>query len=152
MKEKMCCFDGDKTAIDEEEIERIRKAITELVKKGVKRFCFLQKSRIDTIALSILEELKKTYIDISLGLVFPNVDISVFDLTRKPFSRYDFFLTNKISFKTHAGWTVKKWNYYMVDCSDYLICHCTSASGRAYDTLKYAQSKRHVKIINSAEI
>ena len=152
MKDKMCCFDGDRTVIDEKEVEKIRKVIIELVENGVKKFCFLQKSKIDTIAFSILEELKKTYTDISLGLVFPNADISVFDLTRKPFSKYDFFLTDKISFKTQAGWTVRKWNYYMVDCSDYLVCHCISASGRAYDTLNYAKSREDVKIINTAEI
>lgn len=152
MKEKMCCFDGDRTAIKIEEMEKIRIVITELVENGVKKFCFLQKSRMDSIALSILEELKKTYTDISLGLIFPNVDISVMDLTVKPFSRYDFFLTDKISFETPKGWKIKKWNYYMVECSDYLVCHCISASGRAADTFRYAKSREGVKIINTAEI
>ncbi len=152
MKDKMCCFDGDRTFIDENEIEKIRKAITELVENGVRKFCFLEKSRIDNIAFSILDELKKTYPDISLGLVFPNCDISAVDLTGKPFCRYDFFLTDIISFKTEAGWEIKRWNYYMVDRSDCLVCHCTARTGRAADTLKYAQSKGNIEIINTAEM
>lgn len=150
MKEKMCCFDGGRKDFDQ---EKLKNAIMELIKKeNVKKFCFLRKSKLDSIAMTILKELKNEYSDIKLGLVLPNINIQFLNVKAKPFNEYDFFLTDRISFKTENGWTIKKWNYYMAECSDFLICHCDTKSGRAYDTLKYAEKLGNIKIRNIAEM
>ena len=150
MKEKMCCFDGDKTEFSE---EKLKKAITELIEKeNVRKFCFLRKSKLDSVALTILKDLKKEYPDIALGMILPNINIEFLDTMAKPFCDYDFFLTDKISYETENGWFIKKFNYYMVECSDFLICHCNTKSGRAYDTIKYAQNLGNIKILNIAEM
>ncbi|MBQ7751617.1 MAG: hypothetical protein IJR79_01425 [Clostridia bacterium] len=150
MKEKMCCFDGDKTEFSE---EKLKKAITELIKKeNVRKFCFLRKSELDSVALAILKELKNEYPDIALGMILPNINIEFLDVKAKPFCDYDFFLTDKIAYETENGWFMKKFNHYMVECSDFLICHCNTKSGRAYGTIKYAESFENVKILNIAKI
>ena len=150
MKEKMCCFDGYRTKFSE---EKLKKAITELIEKeNVRKFCFLRKSRLDSVAMTILKELKKEYPDIALGMILPNINIEFLDVKAKPFCDYDFFLTDKISYQTENGWFIKKFNHYMVECSDFLICHCSTKSGRAYDTIEYAQNIGNVKILNIAEI
>lgn len=150
MKEKMCCFDGGKREFDQ---DKLKTAIIELIEKeNVRKFCFLRKSNLDSVALTILKELKNKYPDIKLGLVLPNINIKFLNVKAKPFCEYDFFLTDKISFKTKDGWVSKKWNYYMAECSDFLICHCDTKSERAYDTLKYAEKLGNIKIRNIAEM
>lgn len=153
MKEKMCCFDGDKTKLDAGKTEQLKQILIEIIEKdGVKKFCFLRKSALDNTAVSILKEMKCTYPEILLGLVMPNIDRNRFDFTKKPYDEYDFFLTDKIAEKTSDGWKIKSWNYYMSDCSTHLVCDSTKGTGRACDTLKYAKSKGHIKTFNIAEI
>ncbi|MBR4720619.1 MAG: hypothetical protein IK057_02525 [Clostridia bacterium] len=150
MKQKMCCFDGGKSDFDE---TKLKNAIIELIKKeNVRKFCFLRKSELDSVALNILKELKNEYPDITLGMILPNINVEFLDRNAKPFCEYDFFLTDKISYETENGWVTKKFNHYMAECSDFLICHCDSKSGRAYDTIKYAKNLGNIKILNIAEM
>ena len=153
MKEKMCCFDGEVRLPDKAKTDKLRNVIIQLIEKeGVKRFCFMEKSGLDSTATAILKELKNKYREISIGLVFPNIDIKTVLLYEESLKEYDFFLSDKISFQTENGWKIKKWNYYMVDCSDYLVCDITTKWGRATDTLKYAEEKGNIRIINIAKM
>lgn len=153
MREKMCCFDGDRVKYDAEKTEKLKRILIQIIEKDrVRKFCFLRKSALDKTAISILKELKGIYPEILLGLVMPNINRNKFDFTKKPYNEYDFFLTDTIAQKTADGWEIKSWNHYMVDCSTHLICDGAKGTARARATLAYAKSKGGIKIFNIAEI
>jgi hypothetical protein len=148
MKDKMCCFDGDNKNFD---VQKLKQLLIQIIEKEkVKNYCFLRKSILDKVALSILKELKIIYPEILLGLILPNIDRGRFNFTQKPYNEYDFFLTDTIAKRTPDGWEIKSWNEYMVDCSTHLICSYSNSGGRVQNTIEYAKRKGSIRIFNLA--
>ncbi|MBQ7654847.1 MAG: hypothetical protein IJS17_07235 [Clostridia bacterium] len=152
MKEKMCCFDSDKP-YDDTKTEKLRELLISLIEKeGIRKFCFLHSSRLDTVSRDILSNLKAQYPDISLGLVAPNItDTEIFLIVEK-YKLYDFFLTDKITYQMPDGWVIKEYCEYMLDRSSHFICYVVKKTGRPRRAFDYAKKLGNVKIFNLAEI
>lgn len=152
MKDKMCCFDWSARTYDAQKRKKIKEIILNLIEnQGVRRFCFIRKSSIENVVMPILKELRQIYPEIRLGIVYPNTGDELKFLRETVFKEYDFFLTDTIAKKTPAGWEIKSWGRYMVDCSSYMICCTDTKTGKSADTLFYAKSKGDIKIFNILE-
>lgn len=153
-KEFTCCFTGhrDLPPIKAALIKmKTKKAILELIEKGVTDFISGGAVGYDILCGEIVLSLKKTYPDIKLHIAVPCKNQEKY-YSPEYKKRYNNLLSQSdgvyvLSDHYYSGCMHRR-NKYMVDNSAYLVAYCVKDSGGTYYTLNYARSK-DVEIINT---
>ena len=111
--------------------------IEPLILDGADTFYFGGYGSFDSLAATVLRELKKTYPHIQLVLVLAylnrNTDTSGYDSTLYPELE-----------EVPPRFAISKRNERMVDLSDVVVAYVTHGWGGAAKTLEYAKRKRKV--------
>ncbi|MBQ7975092.1 MAG: DUF1273 domain-containing protein [Clostridia bacterium] len=102
----------------------------------------------DRMCARAVRSLKKKYSFINLNLVVPYLTAEINDNKEQYYADFDCILLADIPETTPRRLGIIKCNEYMVKKSDYIICFVKYSWGVAAKTLEYAESKKHIKIIN----
>ncbi len=150
--DKICCFAGHNMVYGDDIKNKIKKTAEMLIKnENVKKFLVGNYGGFDGCSAAAIRELKKTYRDITLDLIIPYVTKSMNDYKEMYYENYDCIVMADIPASTPARYHIAGANRYMVDKSDFLICHINHSWGGAAETLRYAERKKHIKVFNLAE-
>ncbi len=148
---KRCCFAGHNDMLDEGAKQKIKIASENLiVNHNVKEFWVGNYGTFDRCVSSAIRELKKIYSDIKLYLVIPYLTKSINDYKDFYYEKYDGILMADIPQSTPKKFHITKANEYIVNNSDFLICHIERSWGGAFTTYKFAKSKK-LEIFNVAQ-
>lgn len=156
MEPKSCCFTGHRK-IDNDKKEKIRAELKNILTGLIKEdcTCFYAGGALgfDTIAALTVLELKKSYPNIRLMLVFScksqtkgwNIkDIAIYEYIRLRCDNYVYTSEKYTSSCMH------KRNRYLVDNSSICVCYLTGSRGGTVYTVNYAR-QQGLKVINIAD-
>jgi len=150
MKSQICCFAGhslveNKTDTEKRVTEKCRKLILDY---NIKNFWVGNYGDFDHIAARAVESLKQKYSDLSLHLVLPYLTKNTTDIEYTKSRGFDSVFIADIPERTPRRYHILKCNQYMIDNSKYLITYVKYTYGGAFQTLKYAERKKNIEIIN----
>ena len=146
---KVCCFAGHNKVYGDDMRNKVKETTEMLIKnENVKKFLVGNYGGFDKCCAAAVRELKKTYSDITLDLIIPYVTKNMNDYKDLYYENYDCIVMADIAASTPARYRIVKANRYMVDKSDFLICHINHSWGGAAETLRYAERKKNIKIYN----
>ncbi len=147
MKNKTCCFTGHREVPNEEYAfvhKKTREAIMTLVDKGVERFIVGGALGFDTLAATLLFEIRQNFPHIKIVIAVPykaqakgfcQSDLAIYNETLKLADQVVELSENYYRGCLHVR------NRYMVDESGYIISYLRKNSGGSYFTTDYAQKK-----------
>ena len=155
MKEKTCFFTGHRR-IEPSEYgiarENLRKAVIDLIDRGVIYFGCGGAIGFDTLAAETVLEIKKRYPQIKLIMIYPckNQDLFWDTESKNKYARIK-TLSDKCVYvsKEYNAQCMHTRNRHMVDCSSYCICYYKKGNGGTAYTVEYAKRKG-LTIINTA--
>lgn len=147
MNNKTCCFTGHRDIPQTEYIniyEKTKREIINLINKGVEYFIVGGAVGFDTLAATILFDLKQSFSNIKIIVAVP------YKAQAKYFSKKDFIIYNEIlsladqtvilSENYYRGCLHNR-NRFMVDKSSYIISYLRKTSGGTFYTTDYARKK-----------
>ena len=149
---KICCFAGHANIANKEDVKiKLKKEIVSLIEKeNVTTFYSGGKGNFDWLCARTVDELRKDYPFIKSYWVLaymPKEKDEYFGYESKIFDDTVYPNLEKVPKRL----AIVKRNELMVDKSDYLIAYVKHDLGSgAYKTLRYAQKKKHIKVINIA--
>lgn len=140
---KTCAVTGHRAVGADLSREKLKKALLELINKGVDSFLVGMAVGFDTICFNVLEELRKDFnIKIIACIPCPNQDKNFSQKQKIEYERMNDVSDRRllISNSYTSGCMLKR-NRFMVDNSDYLVCYLRDNKGGTFYTVNYATSK-----------
>ncbi len=147
---KSCAFTGHREIGEELTKERVKTAIENMIKKGVKIFYNGAAKGFDLLSAECVLELKNTYPDLTLILCIPYYGQEK-GYSKKDKRRYEFLIKEcdekiLLSDRYYKG-CLQTRNRYMCDRADALIAYLKKDTGGTAYTVKYFEKKREGEII-----
>ena len=150
---KICSFAGHATLYDSEEIikQKLKKEIINLIEKeNVTTFYSGGKGRFDLLCGYTIGELKKDYPSIKSYLILPYPSIRKDTYSKGFIETFDNIIYPNLE-NIPIRFAILKRNEWIINNSDFLIAYVRHSWGGAYKTLKYAEKRKNIKIINIAK-
>ncbi len=149
----ICSFAGHSELFDTGEIyKQLIHVIEDLITTvGVSEFWVGNYGDFDKLSAKAVQETKVKYPNVKLNLIIPYLTAQINEHREQYYKNYDNILIADIPEKTPKKAQIIKCNHYMVEHSQALVCYVKYSWGGAVKTLKYAQSRKNIKIINLAE-
>ncbi len=125
------------------DIRELQDAIENLIGKGVDTFYVGHQGGFDSMVLTCLQNLKKTYQQITFSVV----------LAYLPMQRAEYDLYADCSIYPeglelcHPKFAIERCNNWMIEQSDYCICYITHTWGGAYKCTRRAK-RRGLEVVN----
>jgi uncharacterized phage-like protein YoqJ len=147
MKNKTCCFTGHREIPNSEYAvihKRTREEIMKLIEKGIERFIVGGALGFDTLAATLLFEIRENYPNIKIIVAVP------YRAQAKGFSESDLAIYNEILrladetvilSENYFRGCLHARNRYMVDESNVIISYLRKESGGSAFTTGYARKK-----------
>ncbi len=149
-----CCFSGhrDIDCFDLYIMEKTRKAIEDLISRGVRRYIIGGAIGYDMLCAILLSQFKRRGSDIHITFALPCRDHDRFwNEKQKATMQILLGYSDEVIYlsPTYDSSCMHRRNRYMVDNSRYCICYLNSDKGGTAYTVAYAESKG-LEIINIA--
>ena len=149
---KICCFAGHANIPDREELKiKLKKEIINLIEKeNVATFYSGGKGAFDWLCAETVNEFRADYPFIKSYWVLSYMPKEKDEFPSWLLPMFDSSVYPNIE-KVPKRFAIVKRNEWLVNNSDFLIAYVKHDLGSgAYKTLKYAQKKKHIKVINIA--
>ncbi len=141
MKDKICCFCGHRD-INEYEIEKkVKTEISNLIDNGVTTFYSGGMGNFDNLCERIVREIKLSNDEVKLYLIAPYM-MKRFNTDNQFYEEIIIPDLGEIHYKR----AIKERNKWIVNRSNFILCHVWREFGGAWDMLKFAK-KQDIKII-----
>ena len=140
---KVCCFAGHSVIYDNGEIlaSVIKKAENLILHENVTEFRVGNYGAFDRISKNAITKLKEKY-PVKLILVIPYLTKEINEYKDFYKNSFDEIIIAPIPQSTPKRLSIIKCNEYMVESSDFIICHIKDHTTGADKTLSYAKRKK----------